>query len=103
MKQTKKDTFYTNGGFFDFKNDEEVMKFEAWSKLIEKQHREELAQAQQQERQRVIEEVERLLVDKSYPITDPDSIDYGKMLESPINEWNAELRKKLNQLKGSHD
>lgn len=61
---------------------------------------EEIAKARADERKKVIEEVESWLVDEEYPITDPDSIDYGMMLASPKNEWNEELRAKLNQLKG---
>jgi hypothetical protein len=39
-----------------------------------------------------------LLVDEEYPITDPDSIDYGKMLAHPKNEWNEELRTAIEQM-----
>lgn len=75
------------------------MKFEADASKVEDKLQRFLATALEEERAKVLSEVEGWLVDEEYPITDPDSIDYGKMLEHPWNEYRAELRTKLNQLK----
>lgn len=54
-----------------------------------------LAQAKLEEREKIL----ALLVDEEYPTTDPDSIYYGKMFVFPKNEWNAELRQQIKDMK----
>lgn len=81
--------------------DKIIVESEAWSVQHLKDQLDKLEVAiRLDERERVVEEVESWLVDEEYPITDPESIDYGEMLEHPWNEYRAELRTKLTQLKG---
>lgn len=76
------------------------MKFEADANKVEKKLKHFLATALEEQRQKVLSEVEGWLVDVKEPKSGiSDYVD--DFARHSVNEYCAELRTKLNQLKGS--